>query len=921
MISSLLLCLSLAFAQEESISIDPPTSIDTSFTLPFLYTGNLKGFAGNQYPFSFQAELSYVDDQFSTTNLQSFRGLLTQEQWVIHAPDFSSKGVLDFLQGSNISCEKTQSVMAWRKRGNILLTSNNIEHITRKLGPPLQYIEQKCSNEQKKEILLFHPATVTSLPKFDLKHFSFRRGASIDFTQSTEQSQALLVQEALFDLTRVQEHIATQKNNGYMYVDAGSFVDGWSNLPNEKLSLHRSNSYETLQELAPTALGIGTAELLDGAYTFFEEIKDKNLPYIGTNWESDDPKLQLPKSRTLSVSTSNGTKTIAFLSILDPDWVEELPALKEDKIRILDPIQAIKKEIESLYSMPNPPHLTLLLTTASSNTQERIRKYAHGVELMLGDPTLATFRVVSSKTTLKAYDPEHKGAPLTLPIDGLHELMIDFRNSAPSVIETKPVEIEDDTLPNQQTQRMVNSIRSKIYPKFSSAILVPEGKGMKAIFSPTEWESILCESIRYTTNADSVMLRHLPNPPNMPGIISELTLLEALGSYDTLESHRLTGAKLKTLFGKTKNINPVQCGAHANSMKAWGRSIENDKLYTIITTQKTRTQYDLDALFQSIGKRNIWDPQDTNILQDEEGNDQTSSLVILDSLKTLRQEKGVENIGRYLLKEFPKEKPPQTMIRIRKFGISTEQFGGMDNPKFSSIPDTLANTASSSSIGNALDIALDYSSLSYNQDLRFKTSFGTLNTGETEQEIQDDWNISSSISMPNIRLQPLGPIQWNMFTELLYDSEYTPTIQEDGSENPQQSDLSLSLGLTSLPIRWMKTVRISGFGNRDFSLPETPRYEFGAKLEWESKSSLHKNLLWTSSGDVRVYANSPEDNESDLRLRAWAETRLSLPLTRYLALSVYGQTLIIKGRVESNSDIGIATNIGLALDVLGIFSM
>lgn len=919
------LWLSLLFAQETSLSNDDTPNeaivIQTPFVLPFLYTGNLRGFAGSHYPFSFKKELSVVNDSFFTTQFQPFRGLLTQGTWIVYAPDFSTQGVLDFFKGEDVSCQTEKKLFSWKQQGNILVSTQNITHISKAVEAPKEYAQQRCINNQNKEVLLLHPSTDTELPIFALEKFSFRRGLSIQFTQENKPHQALLIQEALFDLTRVQKYISTQKSLGHLYVDAGSFVDGWSHLPEEKLSLNRPISYKTLQELHPTALGIGATELLDGAYTFFKEIKDKNLPYIGTNWESDDPGLQLPKSRTLSISTPKGTKTIAFLSILDPNWIDEIPALKADKVRILDPVLSINKEVDHLYSNLNPPDIIILLTTASSHTQERIRKYTRGVVLMLGDPTLATFRIVSSKTTLKAYDARIKGAPLTLPIDGLHELMVEFRNGSPTAVETKPVQIEDDSPPNQETLSIINSIRAKIYPQFSSPILKPQGVGIKALFSTKEWESILCESIRYSTKADSVILRGLPDPPQLPGIISELALLDSIGSYDTLESHQLTGTKLKTLFNKTKNINPVHCGAHAGALKSWGRSIENDKVYTVITSQKTRTQFELDPIFQNIEKRNIWDPQASHIMEDEEGRAETSNVVILDSLRRLRKEKGLGKISDYLLKEFPKEKPPQTIIRIRKLGISTEQFGGMDNPKFSAVPDTLANTASNSSLGNALDIALDYTSQSYNQDLRFETSFGTLNTGNIEQEIQDDWNLSTSISIPNIRLQPLGPLEWNMFTELLYDSEYTPTIQEDGTENPKQSDLSLSLGLTSLSYKWLKSVRVSGFGNRDFSMPDIPRYEFGTKLEWETKTSIRSNLLWTSSGDVRVYADSPEDNESDLRLRAWAETRLSLPLTRYLALSVYGQTLIIQGRIESNNDIGIATNIGLALDILGIFSM
>ena len=87
----LLLFISMVFAQEESIEqpfITPKKSI---YTLPFLYTGNLRGFAGNHYLFSFKNELAYTDSSYSTTKLTPFRGLLTQKDWILYDENLSTQ--------------------------------------------------------------------------------------------------------------------------------------------------------------------------------------------------------------------------------------------------------------------------------------------------------------------------------------------------------------------------------------------------------------------------------------------------------------------------------------------------------------------------------------------------------------------------------------------------------------------------------------------------------------------------------------------------------------------------------------------------------------------------------------------------------------------------------------------------------------
>lgn len=67
--------------------------------------------------------------------------------------------------------------------------------------------------------------------------------------------------------------------------------------------------------------------------------------------------------------------------------------------------------------------------------------------------------------------------------------------------------------------------------------------------------------------------------------------------------------------------------------------------------------------------------------------------------------------------------------------------------------------------------------------------------------------------------------------------------------------------------------------------------------------------------------NFPDDDASDLRLKFTAETRLSMPMARFLSLDVYAQGFALQGRVPDNDDLGFSWTLGSVLDVSGAFEL
>jgi len=159
------------------------------------------------------------------------------------------------------------------------------------------------------------------------------------------------------------------------------------------------------------------------------------------------------------------------------------------------------------------------------------------------------------------------------------------------------------------------------------------------------------------------------------------------------------------------------------------------------------------------------------------------------------------------------------------------------------------------------------------------------------------------------------------YTEVLYDSEYTATQDPDGGLNPVQSDLSLTLGLSSRPWGFLRLVRFGGFGNKDVARWTQKATEYGGKLEWEGLATVGRRVRWSTHGDVVVYADTPDDDASDLRFRAFGESRLSVPLVGHLNLDVYAQGFGLQGRVQDNDELGLSWTVGAAMDMRGVFEL
>ena len=163
-------------------------------------------------------------------------------------------------------------------------------------------------------------------------------------------------------------------------------------------------------------------------------------------------------------------------------------------------------------------------------------------------------------------------------------------------------------------------------------------------------------------------------------------------------------------------------------------------------------------------------------------------------------------------------------------------------------------------------------------DLRHQSRFTELTADGVKTEIEDDWTLSTSLTRPSWGLET-GSLIWMPYSELLYDSEYTPIEDENGVPSPnRQSDLSIRSGLSTRPWKFVRNIRLAGLANPDMAQLEDKPTEYAALAQLETKVVLRGGLIWSSNAEYLWYGKTQDDDLSDLRVRASGTVKSRTPI-------------------------------------------
>ena len=920
-----------AWAANPDAGTQTPTDIATEANLrtdvQIVYTGGSMGIGSGHYgfqvPWSLNRALSAVKGKVES--VAAFHGCLAQGPYILVSEDRRVPSLLKFLSGGPVTCEEPTAGLSLILRREVLLLGTlgderswlDSSELSKAKQAPIHI--RKCHNAKGGQATLFGPSFDSFEPEsWELEHFEFRLAIQIQFRVGDQRFEATSVglpsQEASRRFKVLSELIGASDTT--LFVDAGNFVDGASSVKDGVLSLHRPLGFEMLRRLNAAVLVPGETELAAGPTAFLKEAQKAKLHYVASNWKTKNKNLVLPRYILKTVPSQHGPVRLAFLGVIDPSILNWVPGIELEGVQLEDPVEAVEGLIDELQRLDQPPDSILLLTAAGPNTLRKL-KALEGLDLILGDVHSQTERIQTAQYTVR----EHADNPVvaTLPVDGISVTTLRFRKSPPGwalhSFELKPTPVPANTPSDPSVRAAVTTTRSKVYPALDQPLL--PAPAPTEILKHGPWTSIACEAVREFTNADIVLLPELPEPPRIPGPLTELLAVDRLATLDRLEIHYVAGDRIVRLLREIKDVVPTACGGQLGVLKPKirGRVADPDRVYRVVTTDRARVTFLSNHLKTAHSQYLLGRSQGP--IRGLLGEHITFRGAVLRTLRDLRDRytnETPEQLYARLIRPTVTTKTPQWLFRISRLAVRLENFQGAENSVFATVPETLATSPSSLNLGIDTDISLAYNEADVWWDVRLRSNFNRLSvTGLDDQELTDDLRLSSAFTYAGWSFQPLPGVTKSLrfmpFSELLYDSEITPV---QGAE--RQSDLLLEVGLGAKRLGAMRTLRFGGFVLQDLSQLER-NIEYGGRLEMNTLHVIGPKIRFTTGLDATVYGSTPDDDASDLRYKVKVEARFALPLARYLDISLFGQAFAFGGRIPENDVLGLSYTMGFALDV------
>ena len=877
--------------------------------LTILSTGGSGGVSSGRYAWEL---LRSIGERPSLTieEVRLIHGVAAQGPWTLIADDNYVQSLLTTL-GHLTECSTVGAVMSPSGAHEALFFGTN---------PPPGWAMSLRSAQIHTELTvrrcpgatLYGPAD--GLPDATLGAWELRQGLRMSVKDGDGLSTPFTVvgkptQEA--SRTHARALAFLEEHPDAIVLNAGNSLDGASSVVDGALSLHRPTGLRALSEVRPDALLPGQNELAAGPRAFIDEARPYSLPLVATNWSTSDPSLALPAS----VMVTRGAARSAVLGVLDPALMERLPSLAADGVTLTDPISALNAEISRLQALPEPPDAIVLLTTSGAAQQDQLRRKVRGADLLIGDTSFATLRVASETWVMRPTTRAEKGAPVTLPLDGLLSVSLIVDPDAHRVVEVKaePLLVRGDAPVHPATTAAITAVRAELYPSLDHPLLPAPAEGPASAWGAANFGQLVCEAVREHSGADLVVLAPRPPPRVPPGPLTALAVADALASLERLEAHPVPADRYADLLNALPAVELVTCGSMPGAAfpLAGGRPLDPSRTYRLVTTDLTRQSTPLGALLQAGPPPRPLDPRGPQPLG------VTLHAAVMDTLTEAVKRQGADAAMQHFLVERPHAIEPLWLLRARGLSLEMTRFDGVNDPApFAAVPETLAVSPSSFTLSTAADLSLEYSSAAWAWDLRGRSAYSVVRTADAAQEASDDGRLSTSLVSRRLTL-PYAPGAWAPYGELLYDSEWTPTDDGAGSLNPRQADLSMALGLGAAPAPTLRRLRLGGFANRDLNQLSDKPTEVGLRLDLEASRRLGDVARLSALGDVMWFAHTNNDDPSDLRLRAWGELRLSLPLARWLELSVYSQGFVVYGRHPENDVWGLASTTGATLTASG----
>jgi len=885
--------LAVAFAQEPPVAVEAaPAS-----RLHLVYTGASGGLGSGRLDFRVPDELTAALGEL--TEVRAHYGVLARGDELLLANDRQVATLVAYTQVSGVSCEDAAPTSLFQRGAErVLYSSKFAPTLAEVLGAQSVPLVSRLCTADGQVVRWIGPEGAQ--PPTDFTGFELR--IALRSVAGGEPFEVLSLPDGdgARRVTLLRELF--EQDPDALWVDAGGFLDGASSLREGSLSLHRPTALEVLHRFHPAVLVPAASELAGGAATWAAG-EAKDLPYVAANWVAGEGGPALPASRTVEAAGQR----VAVIGVIDPALVH---LAASETVRLSEPVAAVQAEVERLRATAPAPDLIVVAAAPGRALLERLQTEVEGVDVLMGNPSPSVRRVQSFDAQLE-HGPLPGRAAWTLPLGGVSELWWEPADGA-AHLRAVPHAIDAAVRPDPHVLEQITAVRFAEYPALDHPLLPALASAPTAPLDEATWSRVVCEAALEYADADFAFLPRLPPAQAIPGPLTELMVASRLDALDTLEVHTFLGSKLAAMLSDAKGAVPLVCGVDLNAKsKIGGRVIDAERLYRVVTTRRAMEDGGVASLVTRGVLPRLLDNPVVWTVEDADG----APVTLNRATRAVLHDHLDQDALALLTARSPSTLRPLWIVRVGRASFGAEGFQGANDDAFSGVPESLATNASSFALSSALDVGFGYSDRKIDWLITPKAAYTRMRTTDGSSETQDDLSLSGRVLLPALAF-PTGPLTWKPSAEALLDSEITPTTDDTGAQNPRQADVSLTLGFASKagPLSFT----LGAFTLRDATTFSKPQ-EFGGRLQGELKLDLGSGLLWKTTADTFIWGDTVAQDASDLRFKTVGDSRVQVPLSRFLAISLYGRGFWFSGRVPETKHLGSSYTLGTAIDLTGAF--
>ena len=763
------------------------------------------------------------------------------------------------------------------------------------------------------------------------------------------------------------EQLSAMGSSASVLVLGGNCIEGRSWIEGQRYNLHRPMTWRTLSEFPSPLMVPATSELAAPPDELAAEAEAAGVTLLSANLAA--PETGELFFRPYFRADIGGIDT-AIVGLTPPSAAALLTPDVAAQLDITDPTAALLAVTHELSrSEQGPPALLILATALDRSELSEVVESVPGFDIVL-TPT-ASGAIRDLDTTARAQPGHASGqidftdrSPL-LWAEGQWGLVgaVDVYGEGGTVVEltSRIRAVEQHWSPQQSVLGPVNAVRHDLYARQEASLfpdlapLVRADDAIRAVFlrghqetiaqlghdeddfvsqfatafSWTLWLNYVANTVKTWTDADVALVRHTQQPIALTGDIQELFVHAFLQDDDEVWLYSLPGSVLSEVLetrgtaqqGATVTdggfLPPIASGAAWADGKVGGRTIDTDARYHLAISSYLATHPDYASSLGDLEPTKRFRIEGDHLERDSDGDTIMLHRLIVQDLEARRlahPELGADYLDALAdsLRDPGTARVPLFIFRIADVAFSLSQVSRqLSKNGFDSVRNTRVKQADSLTLTAGGTLSGSFDTEGIVATLEASTKYGELRVDDEVTETSDDLQATLDIQLRALSFGAADTIM--PYVASRYDTELTPAENDDGSEQPRQSELRNSTGLIGQFSDVVPEFRAGLFHQLDFAA-ESGAQSFGAELVLEQKASLGP-VSQAFSLDAAYFLPSDDDTEEDLSFLIESSLSLAIPIVSSLSIETYVDTLWFRGQLPSNDDIGLSLIVGVGLRV------